>query len=73
MRHLADVIFALLMFGAASIAVLRPVIILRWAKRAYPDLPEEDETILWIARVVGLGGLGVVGFFLLIIIRSFSI
>jgi len=72
LRHLADVLFAMLLLGGAVLAVLRPVVIVRWAKRAYPDLPEDDETILWIARLVGVGGLGVGLFFLVIIVRSFS-
>jgi hypothetical protein len=72
MRHLTDVVFAVLVLGVAVLAILRPVVIVRWAKRAHPDLPEDDETILWIARLVGVGGLGVAAFFLVIIVRSFS-
>lgn len=72
MRHLTDVVFASLVLGVAVLAILRPVVIVRWAKRAHPDLPEDDETILWIARLVGVGGLGVAVFFLVIIVRSFS-
>ena len=72
MRHLTDVAFAALVLGVAVLAILRPVVIVRWAKRAHPDLPEDDETILWIARLVGVGGLGVAAFFLVIIVRSFS-
>lgn len=72
MRHLTDVVLAALVLGVAVLAVLRPVVIVRWAKRAHPDLPEDDETILWIARLVGVGGLGVGLFFLVIIVRSFS-
>lgn len=72
MRHLTDVVFAALVLGVAVLAILRPVVIVRWAKRAHPNLPEDDETILWIARLVGVGGLGVAVFFLVIIVRSFS-
>ncbi len=72
MRHLTDVVLAALVLGVAVLAILRPVVIVRWAKRAHPDLPEDDETILWIARLVGVGGLGVGLFFLVIIVRSFS-
>ena len=72
MRHLTDIVFAALVLGVAALAILRPVVILRWAKRAYPDIPEDDRTILWIARLVGIGGLGVALFFVLIIVRSFS-
>ena len=72
MRHLTDIVFAALVLGVAALAILRPVVILRWAKRAHPDIPEDDRTILWIARLVGIGGLGVALFFVLIIVRSFS-
>ncbi len=72
MRHLTDVVFAASLIGVAALAILRPVVIVRSAKRAYPDLPEDDETILWIARLTGVGGLGVALFLLAIIVRSFS-
>jgi hypothetical protein len=71
-RNLTDVVLAALVLGVAALAILRPVVIVRWAKRAHPDLPEDDETILWIARLLGVGGLGVGLFFLVIIVRSFS-
>jgi hypothetical protein len=47
------------------------VVAARWAKRAYPDIPEDDEKVLWIARLAGVGGLGV-ALFLVIIVLSFS-
>ena len=71
MRHLADVVLAALVLGVALLAILRPVVIVRWAKRAYPDLPEDDDMVLWIARLVGVGGLGVALFFMVIVVRSF--
>jgi hypothetical protein len=72
LRHLTDVVFAALVLGVAVLAIFRPVVIVRWAKRAHPDLPEDDETILRITRLIGVAGLGVALFFLLIMIRSFS-
>ena len=72
MRHLADVLFAMLLLGGAVLAILRPVVIVQWAKRAHPELPEDDETILWIARLIGVGILGIAVFFLVIVVRSFS-
>jgi hypothetical protein len=70
--HLTDVLFPVLMLGGAALAIFRPVVIVRWAKRAHPDLPEDDETILWIARLIGVGILGIAMFILVIIVRSFS-
>ncbi len=72
MRHLTDVVLAAVVLGGAVLAIFRPVVIVRWAKRAHPDLPEDDETILWIARLMGVGGLGVALFLLVIVVRSFS-
>ena len=70
--QIADVVFPILMVGGALLAILRPVVIVRWAKRAHPDLPEDDERVLWIARLIGVGLLGIGGFILMIIVRSFS-
>jgi hypothetical protein len=72
LRHLTDVVIATLVLSVAVLAILHPVVIVRWAKRAHPDLPEDDGTVLWIARLIGVGGLGVAVFFFVIIIRSFS-
>jgi hypothetical protein len=72
LRHLTDVILVTLVLCVAVLAILRPVTILRWAKRAHPDLQEDDNRVLWVARIVGLGGLGVATAFLVIIVRSFS-
>lgn len=72
MGQTADVIFPILMVVGGVLAILRPVVIVRWAKRAHPDLPEDDERALWIARLVGVGLLGIGGFILMVIVRSFS-
>ena len=72
MGQTADIVFPILMVVGAVFAILRPVVVVRWAKRAHPDLPEDDERILWIARLIGVGLLGIGGFILMIIVRSFS-
>jgi len=70
MRHVADVLFATVLLTVAVIAIVRPVVIVRWARRAHPQLEEDDQSVLWIARLVGIGGLGVTAFFCMIIFRS---
>jgi hypothetical protein len=70
MRHVVDILFAALLFTIAVIAIVRPVVSVRWARRAHPQLAEDDQSVLWIARLVGIGGLGVTAFFCMIIFRS---
>lgn len=72
MGQIADVVFPILIVVGAVFAIVRPVVIVRWAKLAHPDLPEDDERVLWIARLIGLGLLGVGGFILMIIVHSLS-
>lgn len=67
MRHLTDIVFAAFLISVAVLAILRPVVIVRWAKRAHPDLREDDKTVLWIARLLGVVALCVAVFFLGII------
>jgi hypothetical protein len=43
-------IFFLCMGG---LGVFRPAVIVRWAKTAHPDLREDDDTTLWITRMIG--------------------
>jgi hypothetical protein len=72
LRHLTDIVFAAFLNSVAVLAILRPVVVVRWAKRAHPDLRENDQTVLRIARFVGVGALGVAVFFLVIIVRSLT-
>lgn len=72
MSHLADLLFAALMLGITTLAVLRPDVIVRWAKRAHPDIPEDDERILWITRLIGIVGLGAAVLLSVVIFRSLS-
>ena len=72
MGQIADVVFPIFMVVGAVVAILRPVVVVRWATRAHPDLPDDDGRLLWIARLIGAGLLGVGGFILMIIVRSLS-
>jgi hypothetical protein len=45
-RHGADLIFGIAMLSGAVIAIVRPDIIIRWAKRAHSQLAEDDEIVL---------------------------
>jgi hypothetical protein len=71
LRHLTDSVLVAMVLGGAVLAIVRPGIIVQWARQAHKDIPEGDKTILWIARFVGICGLGVGIFFFIIIIRSF--
>jgi hypothetical protein len=53
-----------------TLAILRPMVIARWAKRAYPDLPEDHPSLLSTVRFIGIMGLGVMAAFLLILVFS---
>ena len=70
MRHIFDVFVGTVLLTVAVLAIVRPVVIVRWARRAHPELSEDDQAALWIARLVGIGGLGVTALFWIIIIRS---
>lgn len=71
LRKPRETAFAGLMLGGAILAIFHPVVIVRWAKGTHPDLSEDDDTNLWIARLVGVGLLGFAVFFLVLIDRSF--
>lgn len=72
MRHVVDIVLAVSALSMALLGILRPVVIVRWAKQAHPELRENDETLLSITRLIGVGGLCIALFFLVIVIRSFS-
>jgi hypothetical protein len=59
------------MLAVALTAIVRPVVIVRWAKHAHSQLTEDDKIVLQLTRLIGVGGLCIVAFFWLIIIRSF--
>jgi hypothetical protein len=52
-----------------TLATLRPVVIARWAKRAYPDLDEDHPSLLSTVRFIGVTGLSVtVAVFLILLL-----
>lgn len=72
MRHVADVVFVLCWLGLATVCVFRPVIMARWVKQAHPSLDENDRTILWFIRILGIGNLALSLALSVVIIRSFG-
>jgi len=63
MRHAFDLIFGTALLVGALTALVRPVVIVRWAKRAHSQLREDDNAALWTARPMGIGGLLISAFF----------
>ena len=70
MQHLVDIGVAALLVFVVGTAILRPEQIIRWARRAHPSLSDADETTLSIARGIGLGGLVILLFIAVLILRS---
>ena len=70
MRHVAVVFFALSMTIVALTGIFRPDVIVGWAKNAHPRLTDDDKSVLWITRFIGVGGLLATAFFWVIVIRS---
>ncbi|MFZ1158326.1 MAG: hypothetical protein WAO10_11130 [Candidatus Sulfotelmatobacter sp.] len=71
MRHVAEVLFATMMFAFAILGIVRPDVVLRSVKQAHPEFAGDDAPLLLIVRLIGVGGFGVVVFFSVLIIRSF--
>lgn len=72
MRHVADVVIVLGWIGLAMVCVFRPVIMARWVKQAHPNLDENDRTVLWFIRILGVGNLALSVALSVVIIRSFG-
>ena len=70
MERVVDVFVAVMMVGICALIIVRPVVVLQWARRAYPQIAEDDANALSIVRLVGVGGLFVTGFFLLVVLQS---
>ena len=71
MRHLTDVLFALMMYGFVILGIVRPDVIVRWVRQLHPEYAGDEKPLLFIVRLVGWVGLGIVIFFSVIIVRSF--
>lgn len=71
MRHVIDVLFVLAFFGLGILGVMRPHVIIEWAKRAHPQLTVDDKAVLLLARLIGAGIFCFAVFFAMIILRSF--
>jgi hypothetical protein len=68
--HLTDVLFALAIFSGAITAVVRPRVVLEWAKHAHPQLDKNDKAALLVARLIGIVGLCMSILFVVIVARS---
>jgi hypothetical protein len=71
LRHLTDVLFALMMYGFVILGIVRPDVIVRWVRQLHPEYAGDEKPLLFIVRLVGWVGLGIVIFFSVIIVRSF--
>jgi hypothetical protein len=60
----------ILFLASGALCVLRPAIAIRWAKRAHPALPEDNEVLLWIVRFIGVGHLGGATFILVKVVQA---
>jgi len=69
-ERVVDVFVAVMMVGICALIIVRPVVVLQWARRAHPQVAEDDANALSIVRLVGVGGLFVTGFFLLVVLQS---
>ena len=70
MRHVADVLFALLFLGFSVMGIARPAIIADWAKMSHPEFTGDDRPLLITVRMIAIMGLILSIFFSVIIFRS---
>ena len=63
-------LFGAMMSSFAIIGIARPAVIIRWAQRAYPQLEEDDQFVLSLARFIGIVGSCVMLFYWVLFIRS---
>jgi hypothetical protein len=71
LRPVGFVIITALAIGIGVLGILRPVVLVRWAKGAHPDLPEDNEGVLWLVRFIGMIQLAIGLRCLVIIVWSF--
>ncbi len=72
MRHVVDVLFVVIFFSFSFLGILRPSIVVGWAKSAHPEFIGDETPLLFITRIIGFVGLAVSIFFAIIIFRSFQ-
>lgn len=65
MAPVGFVIGIALLVCVGVLGILRPVVLVRWAKGAHPEIPEDDAAVLWFVRFTCLWGV-VIGLFLLL-------
>jgi hypothetical protein len=60
------------LMAGGVLAILRPVVIVRWVQRAHPDLPADIGQYLWIVRLIGSGLLAIGGLILMGLLGVFA-
>jgi hypothetical protein len=69
-RNTEDMLFGAMLSSVAIIGIARPVVIIRWAQRAHPQIEEDDQFVLSLARFIGIIGSCVMLFYWVLFIRS---
>jgi hypothetical protein len=69
-RNIADILFGAMMSSFVVISIVRPVVVVRWAQRAHPQIEEDSQFLLSLTRFIGIVGSCVMLFYWVLFIRS---
>jgi hypothetical protein len=56
MRFLPIALIAVSVFGMSTLCLLRPAIVIGWAKGAHPKYKGDGTEIVWVVKLIGVGG-----------------
>jgi hypothetical protein len=71
LRLLGPILVVVLLLIVGILGIVRPRVILGWAKQAHPEIRVDDETpLLAIVRLIGAGGLIMAAYVAILVARA---
>jgi hypothetical protein len=67
MRFLVIGLLAMSIFGLSALCIVRPEVVIGWAKRAHPEYAGDGSEIVWVVKLIG-GGCFFMGLYIVALI-----
>ena len=70
MRFLVIGLISLSIFGLSTLCIVRPEVVIGWAKRAHPEYAGDGSEIVWVVKLIGGGGFFIGLYIVALIVRA---
>jgi hypothetical protein len=70
MRFLIIALIPLSILGLSTLCIVRPAIAINWAKKAHPEYAGDGAEIVWVVKLIGIGGVFIGLYIVALVVRA---